>query len=166
MRPDEIQTLTRYHIWANNRLMRKAANLTPEQLQTACWLSQGNVLQSLVHLLDVQWSWLQTCKTSRFPTRYITAADFRDIRHFRQAWQAEDQVLTGYAARLSPEQLDQAITYSWPQARPRTKPLWHILLHIFNHGTHHRAEIGQYLASLGRSPGDMDLIKFLAMEKT
>lgn len=162
---NEIQTLTRYHAWANNRLMRKAANLNTEQLQTACWLSQGNILHSLVHLLDVQWSWLQICKTSRMPIRYITTADFGDIRQFRQAWQAEDQALMDYADGLSQEQLQGIVTYSWPQARPRSKPLWHILLHIINHGTHHRAEIGQYLASLGRSPGDMDLIKFLATEK-
>jgi uncharacterized damage-inducible protein DinB len=162
MQPYEIQTLTHYHAWANNRLMRRAVHLSAEQLQTPCWLSQETLFRTLVHLLDVQWSWRQICETSRLPTTYITAADFRDAGRFRTVWQADDQALIAYAAALTEEQLEQPITYAWPQARPRSKPLWHILLHIINHGTHHRAEIGQYLGTIGRSPGDMDLMKYLA----
>jgi uncharacterized damage-inducible protein DinB len=162
MQPQEIQALVHYHAWANDRLMRRAVHLSAEQLQTPCWLSQKTVVATLVHMLDVQWSWRQVCETSRLPSTYITASDFATMKQFRRAWQADDQALVTYTMTLNEEQPGQPITYSWPQARPRTKPLWHILLHIINHGTHHRAEVGQYLATIDRSPGDMDLLKYLA----
>jgi uncharacterized damage-inducible protein DinB len=162
MQPQEIQALAHYHTWANDRLMRRAVHLSTEQLQTPSWLSQKTVVATLVHMLDVQWSWRQVCETSRLPSTYISTSDFATMKQFRRAWQADDQALVSYTTTLSEEQLGQPITYSWPQARPRTKPLWHILLHIINHGTHHRAEVGQYLATIDRSPGDMDLLNYLA----
>jgi hypothetical protein len=39
--------------------------------------------------------------------------------------------------------------------RPR-RPLWQSMLHVVSHSTQHRAEVGMYLQTLSRSPGDLD----------
>ncbi|RPI87419.1 MAG: hypothetical protein EHM41_05085 [Chloroflexi bacterium] len=162
MQLQDIITLAEYHAWANQRLMRRAAHLTNEQLHTKSWLSQETIFRTLAHLLDVQWSWRMACESGWLPMEYITAEDFDKIQQLRKSWQTDDLALINYATSLTDQQLNQTITYSWPQARPRVRPLWHILLHIINHGTHHRAEVGQYLATINRSPGDMDLLNYLA----
>jgi uncharacterized damage-inducible protein DinB len=82
----------------------------------------------------------------------------------RKRWEVEDNLLIDYVRSLTDAQVDEVVEYSWPRARPRSKVLWHILMHIVNHGTHHRSEIGNYLATLGRSPGDLDFIIFVAKE--
>jgi uncharacterized damage-inducible protein DinB len=62
--------------------------------------------------------------------------------------------------------LNKIVEFYWGEARPRTRTLWHILFHVVNHGTIHRSEIGQYMDTLDRSPGNMDFIMFTSRKRT
>jgi uncharacterized damage-inducible protein DinB len=66
---------------------------------------------------------------------------------------------------LTDEQVSGEIEFSWPRARPRRKALWQVVVHVVNHGTQHRAEAGDYLASCGYSPGNLDFLIFVSKEK-
>jgi uncharacterized damage-inducible protein DinB len=161
----EIQILIEYNQWANQRLLRRAAKLSHEELSTPCWLSHGNVLSSLVHIIDAQWYWRNACMQGTFPNETLSEAKFSDITALQSFWEQEDALLIGYVSALEDAQVSQPVTYQWPRAKPRQKTLWHILAHIVNHATQHRGEIGQYLAQLGRSPGNLDFIIFVSKDK-
>jgi uncharacterized damage-inducible protein DinB len=45
------------------------------------------------------------------------------------------------------------------------QPLGELLVHLVNHGSHHRAEVGLLLERMGRSPGDMDYVLFLTQSQ-
>ena len=84
-----------------------------------------------------------------------------DLGALRARWEDEDRLMLEYVQGLTAADLEGDVTYKWPQARPRTMPLWQILMHIYTHGVHHRSEIGRHLATLGESPGDLDFLKFV-----
>lgn len=63
------------------------------------------------------------------------------------------QALTGAA-------LAAAVRYQSAAGRIYEQPLWRIILHPVNHGTHRRSEIGDMLSRSGaREPG-LELIQF------
>jgi uncharacterized damage-inducible protein DinB len=161
---ENLLALAQYNTWANKRLLQAAARLSPEQLIAPCWLSQGSVFATLLHTLDAQWYWRLGCQEGELPIHRLTEAELPDLIRLRQFWKEEDQHLESYIQALAPEQASGEVLYRWPRARYRSRPLWQVITHIVNHGTHHRSEIGLYLGSLGHSPGDLDFIKYIARQ--
>jgi len=139
MNTADMLTLVEYNKWANNRLMRRAAHLSQEQLGEPCWLSQGNLYDTLIHTVDAQYSWRIACQEGKLPDQRLSQEQFANVAAFRAYWQEEDAALISY---------------------------WFILFHVVNHGTIHRSEIGQYMDTLDRSPGNMDFIMFTARRRT
>jgi uncharacterized damage-inducible protein DinB len=159
---NEAIILTAYNSWANRRVILKAGHLDWEQLGAEAGLSHGSLLGELVHLIDTQWSWREGAQSGQIPGKTLAPGDFPDFRALRLRWELEDRRLEEYVGRLSAARLESRVSYSWARARPRSKLLWQILVHIVNHGTQHRSEIGGYLGKLGHSPGDLDFIKYAA----
>lgn len=159
MQAQTIQQLFAYHRWANSQLMGKIVELSPSQLTAQTWLSQKTIFATAAHLLDVQWSWRMACQEGIMPSAVISEADFDSIHAFNQAWQRDDQALLDYVASLDDQKLLALRPIAGVNLQPR--PYWQILFHTCNHATHHRAEIGQYLATIEHSPGDLDFTHYL-----
>jgi uncharacterized damage-inducible protein DinB len=162
VQPSQAIALVSYNEWANRKLLAKAAAFPVASLKAKAPLSHGSFLDSLLHILDTQWYWREGAQFGLLPAARLVAADFSTLASLRQRWAHEDKLLLEFTRGLSSRQLNSMVSYSWPRARLRSRPLWHILIHIVNHGTHHRGEIGRYMATLGKSPGDMDFVKFIS----
>lgn len=158
---DDTVVLLHYNQWANDRLMRKAAHASVEQLSAPCWLSHGSLLRSLVHLADTEWAWREAAQTGIIPTGTLPDEQRSDVPALRRRLQQEDQALIDYLKSLSETELGEPVEYRWGRARPRRQTRWQILMHILVHSVHHRAEIGRYMATIGRSPGDMDFLDYI-----
>lgn len=159
MNKSDLQTLFRYNQWANGRILIKVAKLTPEQLTAPMNVAGENLYNTLIHLYDAEWSWRLACQEGAMPGVLLTAENWPNFAAFRKAWQAEMALILDYIDSLTDSQLHQPHQYIWAKgAKPRQKTLWQLLFHITNHGTHHRAEIGRQLNTLGHSPKDMDFI--------
>ena len=160
MRSDDIRLLYDYNHWATARILAAAAPLDQEQYATSGTVSHGSLRDTLAHTLAAAMTWRRRCQGIS-PTSLPTGADFPTLARLQQSWQEEETTMRGYLATLADDDLDATIHYRTTKGAPQQNTLWHILSHVVNHGTQHRAEAAMMLSSLGHSPGDLDLILFL-----
>jgi len=158
--------------WANEQLLGAMAGMRNEELSAVAPVSFGNLRGALWHQLGAQMGWLRVCAGfdtwSRAPV-----SDSQSLEGLRDGFAASHLMWREFIesldekAVLSPVDLpiDAPFRQSvgadllrWSEERghrPR-RPLWQSMLHVVNHSTQHRAEVGIHLLSLGRSTADLD----------
>jgi uncharacterized damage-inducible protein DinB len=161
MNREDIQTLFAYNAWANERIMQAAAQLSPEQFTAAVRLSHGSLRTTLVHLVSAENVWRQRTQAGVSPAAMLGEADFPMFDALRKFWVEEDQAWISYAGSLTDAGLQQVVNYKNTRGVSFSMTQWQILAHVVNHGTQTRSEAGIALTEFGRSPGDLDLIKYL-----
>jgi uncharacterized damage-inducible protein DinB len=76
----------------------------------------------------------------------------------RAARQRIDSALIDWADRLDPDWLQGELTwYSGAMQREVTQAKALLVVHLFNHQTHHRGQVHAMLTAAGARPGDTDL---------
>jgi len=160
MRIEDIQFLYEYNYWANHKILSAAGMLTEEQYLAPREYGHGGVRDTLVHILSAEWIWRVRCEEQVFPAAVLNAEDFPSLEVLQQRWQQEEGRMRGYVAGLSDEALDRKVMYRTTGGEVHENVLWHLLVHVVNHGTEHRSTVAGYLTDEGHTPGDLDLVYF------
>ena len=163
---DTLLDLIRYNEWANGRILITIARLPPEQLTTPAALDHGTPWQTLLHLVDVEWSWRLIAQGIPVPQMLWEIETFVDLAQLAAFWQEEGATLRAYVQSLDVAALQEVVEFGTPEGKPpQQAKRWHLLAHLLNHSTQHRTELARYLTDCGHSPGDLDLLDLL-MGKT
>lgn len=160
MNKQDILLLYQYNQWANARILNTAANVTQEQFVAPRSFPHGGLRGTLVHALSAEWIW-RTRWEGTSPSFMLKPDDFPNFQALQARWAEEEARLMRFVNDVSEERLNQTFDYTNTAGKPFTRVLWHIMVHLVNHGTQHRAETAAILTDLGHSPGDLDLISFL-----
>lgn len=160
MKQRDIRTLYDYNYWANARVLRAAAQLTPEQFTAPAHLSHGSVRGTLVHALSAEWVWRVRCEEGISPPAMLQEQDVPTFDALAERWNAEEQAMRRFLHTLHDQQLEATYRYRTTRGVESSSILWHVLLHVVNHGTQFRSEAAVALSSYGHSPGDLDMIMF------
>jgi uncharacterized damage-inducible protein DinB len=161
MKIENIQFLYDYNYWANQRILTTAERLTEEQFLAPRSYSHGSVRNTLVHILSAEWIWRLRCQEHLSPTAMPSFDDFPSLEALRRRWQLEEERMRGYLQGLTAQELDRIVTYQRTGGQPRENLLWHLLVHVANHGTEHRSTVAASLTEDGHSPGDLDIVHFI-----
>jgi uncharacterized damage-inducible protein DinB len=156
----DLLTMYDYNYWANRRILRAAAGLTAEQFVAQTDLSWGSIRNVLTHTLSAEWIWRIRCQEHRSPSTMLDPEQVSSLDALTTLWQEEEAAMRSYLASLDQEALSQPLAYVSTTGRPFSSTLWHILMHVVNHGTQHRSEVAHMLTQLGHSPGDIDMISY------
>jgi uncharacterized damage-inducible protein DinB len=160
MKKSEILTLYQYNTWANKRILNAASNITIEQFLAPASFSHGGLRDTLVHMLFAEWIWRQRWE-GHWPTEWLTSEDFPTFDSLRSRWAKEETALMVFVENVSESDLDRMIHYSRMDGEQHENKLWHLMVHLVNHGTQHRSEAAAILTEYGYSPGDIDFIIYL-----
>jgi len=100
-------------------------------------------VQLMAHLLAAQQVWLNRCMHLP-PVAGPLWPDW-EADTFEQLIIENNKAWTAFIESLNPDDFDKEIAYNTTRGDSFSNKLEDILAHVINHGTHHRAQIGQQL---------------------
>jgi uncharacterized damage-inducible protein DinB len=157
--PGYFISLYEYNRWANGLMLDAAADLTPEQLFHQHGHSWGSVHGVLVHMMSAEWIWLRRWQ-GESPKSTLNPVDFPDLQALRLRWNKVGSELTDFVIMQTEESVQRPITYTNTRGQSFTLPLWQLMAHLANHGTHHRGELAAMFALLGASHTEDELYRY------
>ena len=155
---DMLQSIYAHASWANGKLFETAAQISKAQLTHAADDSES-IFDLLVHLVDVQRTWLARAQHTVAPP--LDPASCSTPAALRDAWKSVDDASRMYVADLRAGDLAEIVHYTNSKGEPQAYPRWQILLHQALHAAQHRGEAALLLTALGHSTGWLDYLIYI-----
>ncbi|WP_108880960.1 DinB family protein [Anderseniella sp. Alg231-50] len=153
--------MARYNAWQNQSVLDAADTLddTARNLDRGAFF--GSIRGTLSHLLWGDQIWLSRFSGSPAPavSSIEASADMcGSWGELKQQRTATDQAISSWAQNLDATWLEDDLTwFSGAAKREVTKPAGFLVMHFFNHQTHHRGQVHAMLTAAGAKPDDTDL---------
>lgn len=172
-RIEHIALLANYNQWMNRKVYDAAGTLTDEELALDRQAFFGSILGTLNHLVLGDTVWLK--RFAEHPADFSALAPLNaiatpvDLKQMafarpgelsaRRAWL--DQLIVDWANSLHESHLDQRLRYHNMRGVAAEKPFFGLLVHFFNHQTHHRGQVTTLLTQAGVDVGTTDLLALI-----
>ena len=156
----DILELYDYNYWANSKVLIAAAEISNEQFKAPMGLTYGSIRGSLTHALGAEIVWRTRLQEGISLPALPSQNEFLDVETLSARWKQEEVLMRRYINSLTDTDLNGLFKYTNTKGVPFENTLWHVLLHIVNHGTQFRSDAAIGLTRLDRSPGDLDMILF------
>jgi uncharacterized damage-inducible protein DinB len=158
MKIEYFRTLWDYNYGLHARVWECIDHISDGQFVEEVDYSIGSIRNHYVHLASVDRRWLARLTGAVLPEG-LKYGDFPTRKEVRVRWEQVAADMLSYINNLSEAQLDDVVQYDIPHRGGTKRSLrWHILLHIANHGTDHRAQVLPILFRLGAPTLEQDLI--------
>jgi uncharacterized damage-inducible protein DinB len=160
MRTSEAATLFDHLFWARDAVLSAASELSVEEFRSTDTVTTRDLRATLVHELDVQWSWRERLKGADWAEwgddAELKADDYPALEAVRDHWRRDEAEMRAWLASLTDGDLDA------PPPRPEDGfPLWYYVMHLVSHGIQQLSEAAVLLTRAGHSPGDIGFLEFV-----
>ena len=157
----DLVILYDYGYWANGKLFDVIAGLTPEEFTRTVAGGYESIRNTMVHVLSAEAGWLDRCGGPERGPR-LDPSDYPTAESLMQAWKKVEQDVRGFLSRLTDEDLERKVEFSFEPSRTHSMLLGELMQHAAIHAVHHRGQVALLLRSLGRTPGNFDLLRYYA----
>ena len=152
------QTMAQYNSKMNDRLYDVCGLLSEAERTKDVGLFFSSIHKTLEHLLysDMAWLYRFTGSESEIPNMdQVVYPDYSELREVRLAW---DEKMIKWSTSVEDEWLRSDFSFiSNVDGQKRTRDLWLLVSHMFNHSTHHRGQLTTVLTQQGIDFGITDL---------
>ena len=153
---ETLRSHLNYSAWASRLLVESAAQLSEDELIRDFKTSDKSVLGTLVHVFAADRIWLDRLE-SRPKQPFVSDSDY-SLNVLQNEWPALQDRWTNWIAGLTDAMVYDVLRYSDLRGNQWEQPIWQIVLHVVNHGSHHRGQVSGFLRAMGRTPPACDLI--------
>ncbi|GAB3485253.1 DinB family protein [Marinomonas epiphytica] len=166
----QFQLMAEYNQWMNNNIYQAASTLSQDDLKKDRGAFFGSILGVLNHITvgDLIWlhrfaqcpepfSSLEVMKNYPAPTQ-LDAWIADDIVPLQALRQTLDKAIVSFIEEVTEQQLESSLEYHNTQGALYSKKMGHLLLHFFNHQTHHRGQVSTLLSQIQIDIGVTDLL--------
>lgn len=156
--PELFQTLAAYNRWMNEKLYETASLMSDAERKADRGAFFGSVHGTLNHILWADLAWLARLsgkKPDLPPLGKFLHEEFDALRSARTETDAE---IIQWANALTAEWLaGETVWTAMADRKERRQPRWLLVMHMFNHQTHHRGQATTLLSQAGLDVGVTDL---------
>lgn len=155
-----LREMLAYGDWAWGRLADRAFALSDAQLDAPFEMGEGSLRKTIRHIYGAARNWMVriggTADAPRSGREDVPglpfAAELTGIDEMGASWRAVSDRYRALLGESGDQGLDRVISFQSLDGKPYRTPLFEILLHVFNHAQHHRAQALNMLRRLGAEP--------------
>jgi uncharacterized damage-inducible protein DinB len=157
----QFEMLAAYNAWVNERLYEATAALGDADYRADRGAFFGSLHGTLNHLLLGDLIWMHRFTGEGEEPKQLDAILYDEFAALRAARRAEDERIIAYIARLTETDLQGTIRYRSTRSPAEIEQhLTPLLLHFFNHQTHHRGQAHCLLTGIAGEAPSFDLLVF------
>lgn len=162
---EQIALLATYNAWMNEKVFETAARLSHEQLVRDRDAYFGSILGTLNHIAVADTIWLRRFSTLSMQSAVVAqvaelpvpaALDmplYGELSGLAGYRKKLDDLISAWAEALRHEDLQRPLCYASMKGTAANKRLGDVVLHFFNHQTHHRGQVSTLLSQAGLDIG-------------
>lgn len=172
-RTEHVCLMASYNQWMNAKLYEATRKLSDGELSTDRKAFFGSLFGTLNHLAAGDTIWLQ--RFASHPANFAALAPLRPLPPpaglsqllfpafdaLMQYRQWLDGVIIDWAGTLTEADLDHVLAYRNTRGDAFGRNFFSLLMHFFNHQTHHRGQATTLLSQAGVNVGDTDLLMLI-----
>ena len=145
-----------YLFWVRDRILTAASELSPAEFTSPETVTTRDLRATLVHELDVEWSWRERLRTKTFPDEDdLNPDDYDTLEALADHWRRDEAEMRVWLDGLTDAQLAAA-----PPGEADGFPLWYFAIHIVSHGIQQYSEAAVLLTRAGHSPAEIGFLEF------
>ncbi len=156
---DALRTHLDYTSFASRRLVEAAANLSPVELIRDFHTADHSVLGTLAHIYAADRVWLGRIH-GHPPLKFLDPEVDLHLHVLETDWPLILDRWKDWAMSLTDDSARSSLAFTDLKGNRHEQPIWQIVLHVVNHGTHHRGQVSGMLRTMGHTPPPLDLIAY------